>query len=154
VIVFLEISHQERFFAFAFLLASLGFAVSLTLFNVDAAIVKRNILRVSQGKNLNVGHLASLSTDAIPALVEAYQSQNISDATREGIGAILACYLSDNMSIEKSDDWRSFNYSYWKASQLLIEMRPLLTAYRISGYGSSLRVRTPSNILYECHGIY
>jgi hypothetical protein len=153
VIVFLEISHQERFFALAFVLASLGFAVSLTLFNVDAAIVKRNILRVSQGKNLNVGHLASLSTDAIPTLVEAYQSQNTSNATREGIGAILACYLS-GMSIEKSNDWRSFNYSYWKASQLLTEMRPLLTAYRISGHGSSLRVRTPNNVLYECHGIY
>lgn len=42
-IVVLEIFHKERYFAFAFVLASLGFAISLTLFNVDAAIVKRNI---------------------------------------------------------------------------------------------------------------
>jgi hypothetical protein len=147
-IVVLEIFHQERYFAFAFVLASLGFAISLTLFNVDAAIVKRNISRVSLGKNLNVGHLSSLSADAIPALVEAYQSQNISEATREGIGAILACYLYEYESIEKSDDWRSFNYSYWKASQLLAEMKPFLTTYRVSK--SSLRVRTPSNALYEC----
>jgi hypothetical protein len=149
-IVVLEIFHQERYFAFAFVLASLGFAISLTLFNVDAATVKRNISRVSLGKYLNVGHLSSLSTDAIPALVEAYQSQNISETTREGIGAILACYLSENESIEKSDDWRSFNYSYWKASQLLAEMKPFLTTYRVSGSGSSLRVRTPGNVLYEC----
>jgi len=154
-IVLLELFHQEQYFAFAFVLASLGFAISLTLFNVDAAIIKRNIFRVSQGKNLNVGHFASLSTDAVPALVEAYQSQNISDTTREGIGAALLCYInSDENLIENSTDWRSFNYSYWKASQLLTEIQPLLTGYRISGRGSYLRVRTPSNIQYECHGIY
>ncbi len=147
-IVVLEFFHLERYFAFAFVLASLGFAISLTLFNVDAAIVKRNISRVSLGKNLNVGHLSSLSTDAIPALVEAYQSQNISETTREGIGAILACYLYEYETIKKSDDWRSFNYSYWKASQLLAEMKPFLTTYQVSR--SSLRVRTPSNTLYEC----
>ena len=155
VIVFLEIFHQEKYFAFAFVLASLGFAISLTLVNVDSAIVKRNIFRVSQGKNLNVGHLASLSTDAIPSLVEAYQTQGISDTTREGIGAILLCYInSDKVSFEKSIDWRSFNYSSWKAAQLLTEIHPLLVGYRISGYGSSLRVRTPSNMLYECQGTY
>lgn len=108
VIVFLEIFHQERYFALAFVLASLGFAISLTSVNVDSAIVKRNIFRVSQGKNLNVGHLASLSNDAVPALVEAYQSQNLSDTTREGIGAILLCYINSD-EFEKSVDWRSFN---------------------------------------------
>lgn len=154
-IVLLELFRQERYFAFAFLLASLGFAVSLTLVNVDSAIVKRNVFRVSQGKKLNVGHLASLSTDAIPALVDAYYNPGISDTTREGIGAILVCYInSDKTLVEESADWRSFNYSRWKASKLLAEIQPLLTEYRPSGRGSSLRVRTPSNILYECGGIY
>jgi hypothetical protein len=153
VIVFLEIFHQDGYFSFAFVLASLGFAISLTLVNVDSAIVKHNIFRVSQGKNLNVGHLTSLSNDAVPALVEAYQSLNISDSTREGVGAILLCYIN-SYKFEKSFDWRSFNYSTWRASQLLTEMQPLLTAYRVSGIGSSLRVRTPSNMLFECQGVY
>ncbi len=154
-IVLLEIFRQERFFAFAFVLASLGFAVSLTLVNVDSAIVKRNIFRVSQGKNLNIGHLASLSTDAIPALVDAYQSSSVSDSTREGIGTILLCYIkSDKVSLEGGVDWRSFNYSYWRASQLLKEIQPLLVGYKVSGKGSSLRVRDPSNVLHECQGVY
>ncbi len=154
-IVLLEIFHQERFFAFAFVLASLGFAVSLTLVNVDSAIVKRNIFRVSQGKNLNIGHLASLSTDAIPALVDAYQSSSVSDSTREGIGTILLCYIkSDKVSLEGGVDWRSFNYSYWRASRLLKEIQPLLVGYKVSGKGSSLRVRDPSNVLHECQGVY
>ena len=154
-IVLLEIFRQERFFAFAFVLASLGFAVSLTLVNVDSAIVKRNIFRVSQGKNLNIGHLASLSTDAIPALVDAYQSSSVSDSTREGIGTILLCYIkSDKVSLEGGVDWRSFNYTYWRASQLLKEIQPLLVGYKVSGKGSSLRVRDPSNVLHECQGVY
>ena len=153
VIVFLEIFHHERYFAFAFVLASLGFAVSLTLVNVDSAIVKRNIFRVSQGKNLNVGHLASLSNDAVPALVEAYRSPNISETTKEGIGAVLLCYIN-SYKYEKSVDWRSFNYSSWQASQLLTDVQPQLTAYRVSGTGNSLRVLTPGNILYECQGVY
>lgn len=155
VIVFLEIFHQERYFTFAFVLASMGFAISLTLVNVDAAIIKRNVFRVSQGKNLNVGHLASLSTDAVPALVKSYQSQGISDTTREGIGAVLLCYIhSGKVQIGQPVDWPSFNYSYWRAFQSLSVIKPLLTGYRVSGRGSSMRVRTPGNLLYECQGIY
>ena len=45
-VVILEIFRQERYFAFAAVLASLGFAVSLTFMNVDDAIVKHNVPRV------------------------------------------------------------------------------------------------------------
>jgi hypothetical protein len=154
VVVLLEIFRQEKYFAFAFVMASLGFAVSLTLVNVDEAIVKRNIFRVSQGKNLNVGHLASLSADAVPSLVDAYRSAN-SDSTREGVGAVLLCYVySEKVQPGKIVDWRSFNYSYWQASQQLAEVQPQLTGYRVSGLGRSLRVRTPGNVLFECQGVY
>jgi hypothetical protein len=153
-VVLLEIFRQERYFAFAFVLASLGFAVSLPLVNVDAAIVQRNIFRVSQGKNLNVGHLASLSADAVPSLVDAYQSAE-PGATQEGIGAVLLCYVySEKVVTDKDVDWRSFNYSDWQASQQLAEVKPSLTGYRVSGFGRYLRVRTPGNALYECQGVY
>src|SRR5512138_1446084 len=61
-------SKLERYFALAGIVAAMGFAVSITLFNVDAAIVKFNVYRSWHGKNLNVPHLASLSADAVPAL--------------------------------------------------------------------------------------
>jgi hypothetical protein len=155
VVVLLEIFHWERYFALSFVLASMGFAASLILFNVDSAIVNRNVFRASQGKNLNVGHLASLSTDAIPALVAAYQSGDVSDATREGLGSVLLCYVKSNkLEFEQDVDWRSFNYSDWLAVQRLKEIQPQLVGYRVTGYGSSLRVRTPANVQYECQGIY
>ena len=154
-IVLLELFHMERFFAFAFVLAGVGFAITLTLINVDFAIIQRNIYRVSQGKNLNVGHLASLSTDAIPALVEAYHAADQTETTRQGIGAVLLCYYySDETPASIPADWRSFNYSSWQASLLLKETRPLLIGYQVLGSGHKLRVRTPTNVLYECRGIY
>ena len=128
--------------------------MTLTLVNVDAAIVQRNVMRASQGKNLNVGHLASLSTDAVPALVAAYRDPTLSSGLREGIGAVLACYLySDQTLTAGPEDWQSFNYSRWQAIQLLAEISPL-TGYRLGGRGESLRVTTPSNVLYECRGTY
>lgn len=82
--------------------------------------MKRNIFRVTQGKNLNVGHLASLSTDAIPALVEAYRTPEISGTTREGIGAILLCYINRTKTLLSNlTDWRSFNYSRWESLSII-----------------------------------
>jgi hypothetical protein len=155
VIVVLEIRQRERYFTLALMLAALGFAVSLTLVNVDNAIVEHNFSRVLQGKNLNVGHFVSLSTDAIPAIVRAYETPGLSEQTREGLGAVLFCYIkSDRTAVETSFDWRSFNYSRWRAASLLKEMESSLTGYRVSGPRYALRVRGPSNAEYECYGEY
>ena len=76
-VVVLEIFQRERYFAFVAVLASMGFAVTLTLVNVDAATVKHNVFRAWHGKNLNTPHLASLSTDAVPALAEEFLSPSL-----------------------------------------------------------------------------
>lgn len=154
-IVFLEIFRKENYFALAFVLASLGFAVTLTTVNVDAAIIRRNVARVEAGKHFNPGHLASLSTDAIPELANFYHSPDISEETHIRLGAVLLCYInSDEINLNEEVDWRSFNYSYWKATQLLEEVQPLLANYKVSGRGRTLLVRDPNNIQYECQGEY
>jgi hypothetical protein len=151
-IVVLEIFQRERSFAFATVLASIGFAFSLTLLNVDDATVRYNIPRVLQGKNLNVTHLASLSPDAIPALVEAFHSSEYFETMHEGIGAILACYLySERVPLVMDMDWRSFNLSRWRAHQAIREVRIELVGYRFRGNKWSVQtVRTPNNKLYNC----
>jgi hypothetical protein len=153
-IVALEIFRKERFFAFAFAIASIGFAVSLAVVNVDVAIVKRNIFRVEmQGKNLNVAHLASLSTDAIPLLVDKFQSPSSSAEIKEGVGAVLVCYTHSGeiQLYAPQEDWQSFNLLRWCALEALKKIQPQLTGYLVSGKGMDLRVRTPNNILYECY---
>jgi hypothetical protein len=151
-VVILEILHYERYFAFAAVLASLGFAVSLTLINVDAAIVKHNAPRVLQGKNLNVAHLASLSWDAVPGLVKEYQSTTYSQSDHEGLGAALACYLhTDSLPDGQDRDWRSFNVSRWQAHAALQKVQLSLQEYGINDKRWPVRARTPSNVLYECY---
>jgi hypothetical protein len=148
-VVVLEIFHRERNFAFAAVMASLGFAVSLTLMNVDAAIIKHNIPRVLTGKNLNVAHLASLSVDAVPALVEEYHSPVYSQEVHEGIGAALLCYLNnDSLPGAYDRDWRAFNLSRWRAHYALQTVQVSLQEYGIKRF--PWRVRTPGNVLYEC----
>ena len=149
-VVILEIFQRERYFAFAAILASLGFAVSLTLTNVDAAIVRHNVPRVLGGKNLNVSHLASLSFDAVPALVDEYNSSAYSQDVHEGIGAALLCYLNtDSFPGAYDRDWRAFNLSRWRAHIALQSVQASLQEYGIKRF--PWRVRIPGNALYECH---
>lgn len=151
----LELYRRERYFAFAAVLASVGFAVSLTLMNVDAAIVKHNVPRVLTGKNLNVAHMASLSTDAVPALVQEFRSKKYSQADHEGIGAALVCYLQRDTSEDESvfTDWRSFNLSRWQAHLALQKVEKDLQDYGIQADSRNdwnWRVRTPGNDWYHC----
>lgn len=151
-VVVLEIVRRERYFAFAAALASVGFAVSLTLVNVDAATVMHNVPRTLQGKNLNVAHLASLSPDAVPALADAFYSSAYSQDVHEGIGAALTCYLNDDSDYEESlSDWRSFNLSRWQAHNTLQKVEKYLQDYSVNDDRSwDVKVRTPGGVWYEC----
>jgi hypothetical protein len=100
-VIVLEILRRERFFALAALLASIGFAASLSFFDIDASIAGHNIYRAATGKHFNVTYLASLSTDAVPRLAYKYQYSELPTTTREGVGAALLCYMySDELWIE------------------------------------------------------
>lgn len=149
VVVILEIMRRERYFALAFVLASLGFGISLTFVSVDAAIVTHNLERVAQGKNLNVPHLASLSSDAVPALVDLFNDPSYSTETHEGVGAILMCYIY-SIRPDREVDWRAFNVSSWRARQALKQIQPLLADYHYNDKKGPPRVRTPGNTLYPC----
>ena len=149
-VVLLEIYRRERYFAFAAVLASLGFAISLTLVNVDVAIVKHNVPRVLQGKNLNVAHLASLSLDAVPALADEYFSKSLPTSAHEGVGAALSCYKFYQYAPgDSAKNWRSFNLSQWQAQKALEKVRPYLVGYYMKT--KTGKVHTPSNAVYECH---
>ncbi len=66
VVVVLELLRRERLFPLAALLASIGFAATLVLINVDGSIVRQNVRRAPLGEGLDVAYLASLSTDSAP----------------------------------------------------------------------------------------
>jgi hypothetical protein len=150
VVVVLDILRKERSFALAALLASIGFAVSLTLLNVDGFIVRQNVMRAVAGGSLDVAYLASLSPDSVPALVEEYQNQSLPGYTRDAVGAVLICH-GQVASAGGSQNWRSFTLSGWWADQALIQVQSHLDAYKILDSDWPVKVLTPGSIYYECY---
>jgi hypothetical protein len=151
VVVLLEILRRERAFAAAALLAAIGFAVTLSLLNVDAFIVRQNVARATQGEELDVAYLASLSTDVTPALVEAYQSASLPAGTREAVGASLACIQADAPSREDTS-WQSFQLSQWRGERALQSVQKDLKSYQIVDDNWPMKVITPQGQEYECWG--
>ena len=148
-VVVLELLHRERAFALAIVIAALGFAISLSLLNVDGFTAEQSILRAEQGRYLNVADLASLSTDSVPALVDEFLSPSVSPSIHEAIGAILLC--RHNATTQPSTmDWRSFTFSDWLADNAMEKVWAQLA----NGYhwnSSTRQVHTPSNAMYDCY---
>jgi hypothetical protein len=149
-ITVLEVSRHERYFTLAIVIAAMGFAVSLTVFNVDNSIARHNILRASQGKHFNPSYLASLSLDAVPALAEGYQDLSLPTSVHEGIGAALLCQQHfGQLNNTNLDNWQSFDFSRWTAKRILDDLDDELSGYKIKK-SYRVQVRTPSNSLYDC----
>jgi hypothetical protein len=150
VVVLLDILRKERAFALAALLASIGFAATLTLMNVDGFIVRQNVARAVAGESLDVAYLASLSADSVPALVAAYQDQTLPGYTRDAVGAALVC--REQVSSGSGDqNWRSFTLSGWQADQALWQVQSRLDKYEISDTDLPVKVLTPGSIYHECY---
>lgn len=151
VVVGLEIFHRERYFATAALLASLGFAATLPVVNVDAAIVRVNVDRAEVGWHFNVTHLAGLSADAVPVLVDEFQDPSLTEETHEGIGAALACYQY-RLAETSNDtlDWRTWDLYEYRARTAIFQVETELEDYGVNNDYWPVRVFAPSGQVYLC----
>ena len=151
VVVVLDLLHKERAIALAMAMAALGFAATLTIVNVDDFIVRQNINRAVQGEELDVAHLASLSNDATPTLVEALQDETLPEGTRDMVGAALACSRNERVGGSLDDNWRSFTLSKLWADQAVEHVQNLLDGYTfIDKDDWRLQVETPMGETYDC----
>jgi hypothetical protein len=149
VVVALEVLRRERWFASALLLCSLGFALTVAAMNVDAFIVRQNVDRAQRGQGLDVGHLASLSADAVPALVDLFQSDATLPETREAVGAALVCgWRAPNARVVT--DWRSFSVSRFLARNALVAAETDLSGYRATTDDWVTTVVSPQGHSFEC----
>jgi len=85
-----------------------GFAATLGLVNLDGQIARLNIERAVAGEELDPLYLVQLSDDALPVLVQAYRSPEVSQAQRDQIGAVLAC-RSQAIAAEGQRPWQSYH---------------------------------------------
>lgn len=149
VVVVLEVLHRERLFPLAALLATLGFAATLALINVDASIVRQNVRRAESGAGLDVAYLATLSTDSVPALARAYVSPSLSAGLREAAGAALACRAYVNPDRSPSD-WRAFTLSRYQAEAALKPLQPSLKKYTTPSQDYPVTLTSPQGTKFDC----
>jgi hypothetical protein len=150
--VVLDLLRKERAFALAFLLASIGFAASLAMLNVDGFIVRNNVTRAVQGEELDAGYLATLSTDAVPGLVSALQDESLSAGTRDTVGAALACWVSQS-NRDPDTNWRSFTLTRLQADRALKQVQDVLDNYSIQEEEWPVQVETPLGIFHDCWSV-
>ena len=137
-------------FALAALVASVGFAATLPLLNVDAFIVRANIQRAADGAELDASYFTELSPDALPALVDALHSDVLADPVRDALGAALACLRSRRADASPDLDWRSFHLARWQESTLLASLKDELKGYTVNDKEWPARVTTPLGKEYNC----
>jgi hypothetical protein len=144
-VLILEIFNRERAFALAGLLASLGFGLTLNLVNVDAFIARQNLDRARQAfelaqgdpalqsAELDTAYLANLSEDAIPTLLQIYNSEDFPQEIRDKAAAAVTCQIWDDFEADQprpAKPWQSFNYSEYQAAALVGENLDGLSQFR------------------------
>ncbi|HEX6034474.1 MAG TPA: DUF4173 domain-containing protein [Anaerolineales bacterium] len=163
-VVILEVLRRERAIALAMGLAALGFILSLNLLNVDAFIVRQNLQReirstadkaFAQGRaDLDVQYFLDLSDDAIPPLVDAFQSKSTPAAVKEQIGAALACKYHERQQVEQHTPWQSFHFSHLNADMAFRQVDEALDAYQIVDEDWPVMVETPGGEEFSCFPYY
>ncbi len=151
-VVVLEMLRRERAFAFAALIASLGFAVSLGLLDVDAFIVQQNVnLAARGGQALDVAYLVQLSDDAIPALARAYETPALPASVKKAAGATLACIRGARVD-RQGLSWQSYHASRANANRLLESLKAELDTYQYRSSEWPFSVISPTGGYYPCNG--
>jgi hypothetical protein len=158
--IVLEILRKERAFALAAVVASLGFAISLSLLNVDAFIVRQNIQReLRAGRNtdvvdLDAQYFTDLSDDAVPVLVSALQTPSLPDSVKDKVAASLACIRYQRGTDEEKLPWQSFHFSRFTADKALASLKKTLDTYKIDATDWPVTVRTPTGTEFQCEAYY
>jgi uncharacterized protein DUF4153 len=104
---------QRRRFAFGALVQGFAVLAGLHLLNPDAFIVRTNLARPAAARPFDGWYAASLSADAIPALLDALPRLDRPAQCRAAQG------LLDHSAGLQRDDWRNWNLARRHASRLL-----------------------------------
>jgi Domain of unknown function (DUF4153) len=163
-VVVLELLHRERAVGLTMILVSLGFGMSLSLLNVDAFIVRKNVQREIRSVadtglalhrgDLDVQYFLNLSDDAIPALVSAFHSESLHLSVKERVGAALACKKYEREQGRSEYPWQSFHFSRWNADVAFKQVDKELEAYKITATAAPMTVETPGGDEFSCYPYY
>ena len=107
------------------------------------------------GMPLDAGYLASLSSDAIPVLVENLAEGDLPESVREGVGASLVCYrdVYGGSDLQEVQTWPSYHFSAARARQALQGVHARLENYRVNTETWPALVTAPSGRVYSCQSV-
>jgi hypothetical protein len=131
VTMLLEVFRRQGHFALAFLVTIIGFGATLAVINVNGFITGMNVARAVAGKELDVPHLVSLSSDAIPELFEKYNDVTTPASVKDNLGYALACQkalLEDPSTLP----WQGFNLSNSRAWSLFEQNKAALSKFKVT----------------------
>lgn len=155
--IVLEILRKERMFAFAMLVASFGFAISLPILNVDVFIVNQNIQRELNGdaaEDLDSRYFIELSDDAVPTLVKTLRTPTTPDPVREKVAAALACIRYERELYDRDTSWQSFHFARFNADRALASVKKELAKYIVDNSAYPTTITTPSGEEFPCSEYY
>jgi len=114
----LEVVRRRGTFGLALVLTIVGFTATLGVMNVDGFVTSQNIARISHGYDLDVDYLSTLSTDAVPTMVDAYLASGPAQPLHEALGAELAC-RTYTLGQAQAIPWQDFRFGQNLADRLL-----------------------------------
>lgn len=100
---------SRKRFAFGAMVSGFSVLALLNVINPDAIVVRTNLERARDGRELDVEYLSQLSADAVPSLLAA-----LPDLPAE-VRCTLAADVTREWGGEHEDDWRSWNVSRSRA---------------------------------------
>jgi hypothetical protein len=127
----LELINKPRGFGLAALLVAFGFGLTLNIINPDASIVRLNLKPGYTTGELDAQYLETLSSDAVPNLVKAFQDTALPEKTHDQLGAVLSCTRFNTIPDRQDDSWQSFHFSRHLAWQYLGSIDSELDAYPV-----------------------
>lgn len=132
--------QRETYFIYSLFWLTILFLIGLNIFNPDAFIVKKNIERRVQEKQLDIQYFNQLSDDAIPEIVKIFEIED------EQIKSEIACYLikrKENLTkFIETQDWQSLNLSKKRGLEILQKHSKEIEKYKTT-YRRLLRGRYP-----------
>jgi hypothetical protein len=106
--------NQPNRFAWGAFWTALLIVGSLHVLNPDKLIVKHNVRLMEQGRQFDAWYNSSLSDDSVLTLVEALPQMSFENQ------CIVKNDILDRLKKIKSQDFRTFNFSRWKAQEFLL----------------------------------
>ena len=124
-------NRRERFMFGA---VATGFVAifALQAINPDNLIVRTNVSLAQAGKEFDVDYAATLSDDALPAIVEALPFLKEAEQKK-----VFDCVIAPKLASQKSD-WRTWSWSRYQAEKALADYRaPFQKVMNSWNYGNS-----------------